>query len=132
MSGRLEHVDLVVETPLPALPVSAQTARQTVCTALAGWPEDSVGTAELLASELVTNALRHAGPPLALRVLREPDLARLEVDDASETTPELLAQTTEPLALTGRGLTLIAALADAWGVDSVPGHGKTVWCVIYL
>lgn len=123
---------MVVETPLPPLPASAQTARQTVSQALSGWPEDSVSTAELLATELVTNAVRHAGPPLALRVLREPGLARLEVDDASGVTPQVLDEPGDELALCGRGLMLVAALAEAWGVETSPGDGKTVWCVVHL
>lgn len=100
-----------------------------MCTALAGWPEDCVGTAELLASELVTNAVRHALPPLALRVLLEPGTARLEVRDSSSDRPQVVNHG-DDLTLSGRGMLLVDALADGWGVEAFDGDGKTVWCQI--
>lgn len=83
-------------------------------------------TAELLVSELVTNALVHALPPLELRV--QPLGAtgvRIEVSDAAgHRWPTRKA--TRPEAEGGRGIEIIAALASRWGTES-SGSGKLVW-----
>ena len=83
-------------------------------------------TAELLVSELVTNALLHALPPLEVRV--QPIGAtgvRIEVyDAASDRVP---IRDGAPLdAETGRGIEIIAALASRWGIES-GASGKLVW-----
>ncbi len=82
----------------------------------------------LLVSELVTNAIRHAQPPLALRATTRGPALRVEVHDGAS-DPPVLATQTDVGALTsesGRGLFLVASLADRWGWD---GHssGKAVW-----
>jgi hypothetical protein len=76
---------------------------------------------ELVASELVTNAIRHAITPFEVSIHIAPQQIRLEVTDASPTTPM-------PYESAGprHGLHIVAVLADRWGVDAVDG-GKTVW-----
>ncbi|MFH8407144.1 PAS domain S-box protein [Streptomyces sp. NPDC018019] len=81
-------------------------------------------TALLLASELVTNAVRHARGPLTLRVWYSVRELGVEVSDGS--TPRPRARLADNAEENGRGLMLVEALADAWGTR--PGTvGKTVW-----
>ena len=82
----------------------------------------------LLVSELVTNAIRHGEPPLELRAAARGAGVRVEVHDGAVDPPVLAPQAPAdaPLPESGRGLYLVASLADRWGWD---GHsaGKTVW-----
>lgn len=89
-----------------------------------------VPDAELVVSELVTNALLHAGSPVTLRVTTERDSVRIEVGDGSRRAP--LRALARPEAMTGRGLSLVAALSREWGVEPSPGGGKVVWCELAL
>lgn len=83
---------------------------------------------ELITSELVTNAVLHAGTPLRLRVLAGDDLVRIEVSDEA---PELVAVTQEasPENGHGRGLALVVAFAERWGMDREASR-KTVWAEV--
>ena len=92
--------------------------------ALADQPDEVAGDAELVVSELVTNAALHGAPPITVRIWAEP-CVRVEVEDHGRSAPILLQQNTE--AMTGRGLSMVAALASDWGVDRVPDDGKVVW-----
>ena len=89
---------------------------------------DSHDVPVLLVSELVTNAIRHAQPPLVLRAAARGTGVRVEVHDGAVDPPVLAPQTPpdEPPPESGRGLYLVASLADRWGWD---GHaaGKAVW-----
>jgi anti-sigma regulatory factor (Ser/Thr protein kinase) len=80
--------------------------------------------AELVASELITNATLHGRPPVTLRILRN-RVIRVEVEDQGRTAPMLLQH--NPDAMTGRGLAMVTALASEWGVEPVPSGGKVVW-----
>jgi GAF domain-containing protein len=84
-----------------------------------------VGDAELVVTELVTNALLYAGPPVTLRVLPRSDLVRLEVVDRSRALPLRFVDNSE--AMTGRGLALVESLAQRTGVEPLT-NGKVVWC----
>lgn len=85
---------------------------------------DLVDDARLIVSELVTNALLHAGLPAELVVSLAPPMARLEVRDRSPVPPTRPERNDE--AMTGRGLHLIEGLAYDWGVEQLP-PGKVVW-----
>jgi PAS domain S-box-containing protein len=86
--------------------------------------EDLVETAELLVSEIVTNALVHAGTPIEVAFSFVDGGLRVEVTDGSPHAPTLRGY--GPSAGTGRGLMLLDEMVDEWGV--VPDHpGKTVW-----
>src|SRR5215210_5141538 len=74
-----------------------------------------VDTASLLVTEIVTNALLHAVPPLSLRVAVFRELVRIEVRDGSHAHPRVHPFTST--AATGRGLRLLDSLAATWGVD---------------
>ena len=86
--------------------------------------EDLVETAELLVSELVTNALVHAGTVIDVALLFFDDGLRVEVTDGSPHGPALRGYGSG--ASTGRGLMLIEEMVDDWGVVA-DGAGKTVW-----
>ncbi|KJY45101.1 hypothetical protein VR46_16695, partial [Streptomyces sp. NRRL S-444] len=81
-------------------------------------------TAELVVSELVTNAYRYGGgTPVTLRLIRDRSLI-CEVSDSSSTAPHLRrARTTDE---GGRGLFLVAQLTERWGTRYTR-DGKTVW-----
>ncbi|MFG2881893.1 SpoIIE family protein phosphatase [Streptomyces sp. NPDC048297] len=80
-------------------------------------------TTELIVSELVTNAIRYACPPIRLRLLRDARLT-CEVADCSSTAPRLRhARSTDE---GGRGLFLVAQLAHRWGARYT-AQGKIIW-----
>jgi len=80
--------------------------------------------AELVAGELVTNAILHAGPPAELVLRVAPPRARLEVRDRSR-VPPVRPQPSHD-AMTGRGLVFVETLSHAWGVTPLR-DGKAVW-----
>ena len=79
--------------------------------------------AELLASELATNAVLHASSDFEVRVAHDGGTFRVEVvDDA----PEMIVSLKDPSEESGRGLHIVNALARRWGTD-VMGREKVVW-----
>ena len=91
-------------------------------------------SAELVLSELVTNAYRHACAPgrqIGVRISIQGGALTVEVSDADPTHPRAGGAADDDIC--GRGLFLVDALADDWGVQPRPfGIGKTVWAVIKL
>jgi anti-sigma regulatory factor (Ser/Thr protein kinase) len=79
---------------------------------------------ELVASELATNAMQHAGTPFHLRLEAFDDTLRLTVSDGSVLRPVHL--TAEPLDTSGRGLEIVSLLSRSWGYLE-DGDGKSVW-----
>jgi len=92
--------------------------------------DDLAECAELGVSELVTNALLHATPPLTVRVRGTAEHPRVEVHDGSPEAPAMPsagdADDDDLLLTFGRGLGIVARCATAWGVD-LEEDGKTVW-----
>lgn len=89
-----------------------------------------VDTAELLAAELVSNAVRHTKGPAALRVRWSAGVLRIGAWDADPEPPPPPGEL-EGLGEEGRGLALVAACADLWGWQPLARHGnrgKYVWC----
>lgn len=115
----------VSEFPLGAELDAVPRARRFAALSLGGETPGRVQDAELIVTELVTNALLHAGLPATLRVSRWDSRVRIEVEDAGRQMPVMGPQNTE--AMTGRGLSLVATLADVWGIDPSPAGGKIVW-----
>jgi anti-sigma regulatory factor (Ser/Thr protein kinase) len=120
---------------LAAEPASGAAARRFVQRTLAGVRADQerLDTLVLLCNELVTNAVLHAAAPSEVRVRLRDGRVRLEVHDPSPQLPTPRAQ--DPDATNGRGMLLVDALADAWGVDrgdGLPDVGKTVWIELGL
>jgi anti-sigma regulatory factor (Ser/Thr protein kinase) len=113
---------------LPTHPHSPREARRRVVKMCYGLSAETVATAQLLVSELVTNAVVHGKGPIGLRVSRDEGMVRVEISDARDQTPRLIQPISEPQAEAGRSLFLLDALANAWGTIPAGGHGpKTTW-----
>jgi anti-sigma regulatory factor (Ser/Thr protein kinase) len=118
---------------LPRCHRSVPRARAALIAVLGDWGVDQevLSNAELVLSELVTNALRVPVPSdrqVGVRIARTVDegMLRLEVSDAGAGTPELREPGDEETG--GRGLLLVEALAHRWGVEKrAAGIGKTVF-----
>lgn len=116
---------------LPAIGPSVAEARRRVRTRLREWGVDDevVADAEILVSELFTNALRHTsseGVACGLRVTGR--VVRVEVTDQGSSPTEPRPRTAGFDEEGGRGLLLVGALAAGWGVRPAGvGHGRTVW-----
>lgn len=86
---------------------------------------DVADDAMLVVSELVTNAVIHAGSHCELRAGLSDAALRLQVVDHGDGMPD--PQTAGSKDEHGRGLLLVSALCAAWGVEALPGGGKIVW-----
>ncbi|MFJ4523481.1 SpoIIE family protein phosphatase [Streptomyces sp. NPDC088810] len=116
--------DRVAQWEVPPDPAAVSEVRASVTRRLADWGlEELAFTTELILSELVTNAIRYGRDPIGVRLLRDRTLI-CEVSDSSTTSPHLryAASTDEG----GRGLFLVAQLAERWGTRYTP-HGKVIW-----
>ncbi|MBZ6136146.1 SpoIIE family protein phosphatase/ATP-binding protein [Streptomyces olivaceus] len=114
----------VADWEVPNDPAAVGEVRSRVTERLAEWGLDELAfTTELILSELVTNAIRYGGETVHVRVLLDRSLI-CEVFDSSSTSPHLryAAMTDEG----GRGLFLVAQLAERWGTRYTPG-GKIIW-----
>jgi anti-sigma regulatory factor (Ser/Thr protein kinase) len=126
---------LTREATLAAQPASVAAARRLVRETLAEASIDADFADDVLlaTSELVANAVLHAGGPVRVRLLvtvEPPASVRIEVGDESPVLPSLREY--EADASTGRGLALVARLASRWGIEAAPAAtsrvGKLVWC----
>ncbi len=110
---------------LRAHPSSVAAARRLVLDALTAAQRDDLDEiAQLLVSEVVTNALVHAGTPIGISAFVGDDGLRVEVTDGSTQAPAPRGY--GDMAGTGRGLRLLQQLVDQWGTLAHP-DGKTVW-----
>jgi serine phosphatase RsbU (regulator of sigma subunit)/anti-sigma regulatory factor (Ser/Thr protein kinase) len=126
---RALDTDRVATWDLPCDPEAVADARAQVRALLDAWRlHDAAFTAELVVSELVTNAIRYGQPPIQLRLIRQAALI-CEVSDGSGTAPHLRRARTYDEG--GRGLLLVAQLAQRWGTRHHAG-GKTIWAEIEL
>ncbi|MDX2706755.1 SpoIIE family protein phosphatase [Streptomyces sp. PA03-6a] len=116
--------DRFVAWDLPVDPAVVSRARALATRQLAEWGlEELRTTTELVVSELVTNAIRHASGPIRLRLIRQ-SVFICEVYDGSNTVPRLRhARTTDE---GGRGLFLVAQLTRRWGTRYT-ADGKLIW-----
>jgi anti-sigma regulatory factor (Ser/Thr protein kinase) len=119
-----ELVD-AVHLALTAELASVPRARRAATAALERWGLDSLCLdAELVVSELVTNAILHGHAPIELAIRRRGGLVRVEVRDHSPAHP--VSRRHRADAGTGRGLVLVASVATDWAVDG-DSAGKVVW-----
>ena len=104
---------------------SSSHARRFVTAALERWDcEDALDAVQLLVTELVTNAVVHAGAKPNVAVILLPHALRVEVGDDDPSGP--VARQAADDEESGRGLLLLDQLATRWGVEATP-EGKTVW-----
>lgn len=126
---RVLPADRIAEWPVPSDPAAVGEVRAAVTRKLAEWGlEELTFPTELILSELVTNALRYGGSPIQVRLLRDRSLI-CEVYDASSTSPHLRYATMTDEG--GRGLFLVAQLAERWGTRYLP-TGKVIWAELPL
>lgn len=116
--------DQVASWDVPADPAAVSEVRAHATRQVERWGHPELAlTTELVVSELVTNAIRHARPPIRLRLVHDARLT-CEVFDGSSTAPRLRhARTTDE---GGRGLFLVAQLTHRWGVRYT-SDGKILW-----
>lgn len=110
--------------PLPRSSDSVGRARSAIREALTGLPGDVAEVSALLANELVANAVDHGEGSIALSIEIRRDCVRVAVTDEGTVLPVL--GESNPTAESGRGLSIVDALATRWGADR-DGRGKAVW-----
>lgn len=119
-----DHPDVWSAT-LPPSSASVGAARHFTRDALRGMgAAEAEESATLLVSELTTNAVIHARTPLRLSIRRSSGVVRVEVRDDDPTPPRAISP--DPLEAGGRGIQMVEAVADKWGVNRNE-RGKTVW-----
>ncbi|MCU1486957.1 MAG: hypothetical protein JWN67_3703 [Actinomycetia bacterium] len=112
-------------TFLPGTVASVPVARHFTIEALHALGQDGADeVAELLVSEVATNAVVHAGSPMRVSVWCHEGRPRVEVRDDDPTPPHEVVP--DPMACGGRGMMLVDALSSAWGVNR-SALGKTIW-----
>ena len=114
---------------LPADPAAVSRARAWAAQLCRQW--DAGGMCDdttLLVSELVSNAILHAGTELVVELASADEMILIAVTDGS-TRPARL-RTSAPLSDAGRGLLLVDALSTRWGVTAWP-TGKRVWAELH-
>lgn len=113
---------------LPGIPPSISVARRIVRDAAGDLPASLIGDAELLVSELVTNAIRYGGSTIELTADREGESLRIAVHDDGDDLPRTDGAGPAPDAVSGRGLRIVEQVAADWGVTTeTTRSGKTVW-----
>ncbi|WP_329453990.1 SpoIIE family protein phosphatase [Streptomyces sp. NBC_01497] len=121
---RILREDQVNTWTIPPHPEEVARARDRAVRQLEDWNLTGNALAtEIIVSELVTNAIRHGGPPVQLRLIKDRFLT-CEVSDASPAAPHLRHART--LDESGRGLFIVAQLAQQWGTRYT-SSGKTIW-----
>ncbi|MER6124158.1 PAS domain S-box protein [Streptomyces sp. NPDC001795] len=117
-------------TDLAPVPASVPEGRDFLDRTLGAWGcANSLDDARLLLSEVLTNAVQHAPGPIGVHVCRTDTDLTVEISDRSPHLPQprLAAEDEE----SGRGLLLVRALADDWGVRPTD-EGKTTWFSLKL
>ncbi|MBW5480964.1 SpoIIE family protein phosphatase [Streptomyces bambusae] len=116
--------DRIATWDLTADPARVSEVRAAATRQLADWGLDELTfAAELMLSELVTNAVRYGSEPIQVRLILDRALI-CEVSDGSNTAPHLRRAATTDEG--GRGLFLVAQLSQAWGTRHT-AHGKVIW-----
>lgn len=121
------------ELRLAPTPTAPAAARRFVGEVLQYWrlalpDQDVIARAQLLADELVTNAVVHARTAVRLRIMLRGDRLHISVQDGSPRLLRLVPP--DPDGDGGRGLRLVEQVARAWGVHRRPDGGKVVWCIL--
>ena len=129
---------------LPTSPFWARRYTRSFLDSCHGMTEDTAQTAELLVSELVTNAVRFSGDPartlryserasaslISLSLRHFPDGLLIEVYDTDSNPP--VRSSPDDDAENGRGLMLVDALSKEWSYFFPPGGGKVIYCFLEI
>ncbi|MFH8986618.1 ATP-binding protein [Streptomyces sp. NPDC017940] len=118
--------------PFEAAPAELRLLREAVKRNLEQWGAQGItDEAELVATELATNVIKHVGTGVDATLVLEPreDRLRVEMHDNSHVVPALRMICGEEEC--GRGLHLLAALCEEWGTV-LEATGKAVWCELSL
>lgn len=115
----------VAEREFPPSRDQSTVARHWLTSVQSRWglPEDP--TVELLASELIANAIVHAATPFTVTLAVAEGVAEVAVTDTEEGWPKP-GDLADLQAQSGRGIAMVAAMAEGWGVAALP-LGKQVW-----
>ncbi len=123
----------MIRAELPADLRAPERGRALVERALRDAPAERAWDAEVLVSEVVTNAVLHGQPegggPLRLTVEADERRLRVEVEDGGPGIEDAQRDLPEPTATSGRGLAIVGGLADRWGVGRLPSR---VWFELEL
>jgi anti-sigma regulatory factor (Ser/Thr protein kinase) len=120
-------VPVIRRRALPSHPRAATLARSLVAADCLHQPQQAIEAALLLTSELVGNAVRHGSPQIALSVDCADERIHVEVEDQGETFPR--QRTPHHMSEGGRGLMLVQAYSNNWGVRRLD-KGKSVWFTV--
>lgn len=124
--GRVTMRERVAD--LPSVASSVGQARALVRVFGEGLPASMLDDAELLVSELVSNAVRHGGSSIRMSLVSQARSLTVSVFDAGADLPAMRLQEVDRTVASGRGLRMVEQLADDWGVDvDDNGRGKAVW-----
>ena len=114
---------------LPPVRTSPRAARVVLAGACEAWAaQDFLDAGSLVISELVSNAVVHTGLEVEVELRMADHRLLMRVHDGAPAMPRIVPP--EQQSLGGRGLGIVAVLAEAWGVAADPGGGKSVWCVL--
>jgi anti-sigma regulatory factor (Ser/Thr protein kinase) len=129
VADRTDHRPTSARIALPGSPASVGTARRFIEARTAAWsfPEPAGAQLVLIGSELVTNAVLHARTELTLTLELRDGRVRISVKDRSRSAATLRHYQAD--AVTGRGLGVVAALSDSWGISAAT-DGKVVWAEV--
>lgn len=128
VAGVLDAVEEILRSrqrTLEPTVASSAVARRFMEETLGRWScSEVLDVVNLLVSELVTNAVVHGGSAAEVSVVLTPTALRVEVGDHDEYVPTV--NQASDWATSGRGLALVDALSQRWGVEPIPG-GKVIW-----
>ncbi|MFP5219609.1 MAG: GAF domain-containing protein [Actinomycetes bacterium] len=126
------HEQRVLRRRLPARLVAVPLARRFAVAALADAPDEVTFAAGLVVNELVSNAVRHSDHSFDIAVVVTDESVHIEVSDDDDRLPEVMSADQDPdeLLESGRGLTLLAGVAEDWGTESKATGGKTTWAKV--
>ncbi|WP_405931079.1 ATP-binding protein [Streptomyces sp. NBC_00827] len=129
LSGAVEHETMLFDRRR----TTPSAARSFVAKTLTQWGQtERLDDIRLCTSELATNAVLHgapAGGQVLVRVELHATVLRIEVHDGGNGRPE--KREARETAADGRGLLLVSAVADHWGVEERQGPGKCVWAAFH-
>jgi anti-sigma regulatory factor (Ser/Thr protein kinase) len=119
------------ERTFPSTTQSVVRARRLAIETLTGLDPQLTDAFAVMVSELVTNSVRHAASEFTVAIDRDAHRVRVAVSDLGEQRPSM--RNPDPTEQSGRGLQIVNALSDDWGIMETPGRsGKTVWFVVAL